>query len=119
MEEGFFAGFNSCVIGGEFIVCCHEIEGLQGGLLGDRLEGFFQFVVNGFVIGDAFERFEGGREPGGVFGELLVVFIDDFGGCVYFKVVSIIFHGCAMEDQLFFIEAHLYFALAKEEGVLQ
>jgi len=119
LEKGFFAGFNSGVIGGEFIICRHEIEGLQGGLLGDRLKGFFESVVNGFVVCDAFEGFEGGWEPTGVFGELLIVFIDDFGGCVFFEVVLVVFHGCTMKDQLFFIEAHLYFALAKEEGVLQ
>ena len=76
-------------------------------------------MINGFVISDAFKGFEGGWESIGVFGELLIVFIDDFGRCVLFEVVLIVFHGCAMEDQLFFIEAHLYFALAKEEGVLQ
>jgi hypothetical protein len=119
LEEGFFAGFNGGIIGGKFFVGCHEIEGLQGGLLGDNTKEFFQFVINSFVICDAFEGFEGGEEPGWVFGELLVVFINDFGRCVLFEVVLIVFHGCAMEDQLFFIETHLYFALAKEEGVLQ
>ena len=119
LEKGFFAGFNCGVIGGEFFVSCHEIEGLQGGLLGDNTKEFFQFVINSFVICDAFEGFESGEEPRWVFGELLVVFINNFGRCVLFKVVLIVFHGCAMEDQLFFIKAHLYFALAKEEGVLQ
>jgi len=119
LEKGFFAGFNSGVIGGKFIVCRHEIEGLQGGLLGDDFEEFFEFVINSFVICDAFERFEGGWDSGGVFGELLVVFIDDFGRCVFFEVVLVVFHGCAMKDELFFIKTHLYFALAKEEGVLQ
>lgn len=76
-------------------------------------------MINGFIICDAFEGFEGREDSGRVFGELLVVFVDDFGGCVFFEVVLIVFHGCTMEDQLFFIESHLYFALAKEEGVLQ
>ncbi len=91
LEKGFFAGFYGCVIGGKFFVCRHEIEGLHGGLL-NGLKGFFEFVVNGFVVCDAFEGFEGGRESIRVFGELLIVFIDDFGGCVLFEVVLVVFH---------------------------
>ena len=41
LEEWFFAGFNGCVIGGKFFICRHEIEGLQGGLLGGDFEEFF------------------------------------------------------------------------------